>query len=81
VPCQICSAAPAKLPHLNCANIECNELFIACETCRARLQGCCCERCMAAPRLLRPIKIDGNYARWTAYAGARGAGRASECPS
>ncbi|GBF94498.1 hypothetical protein Rsub_07032 [Raphidocelis subcapitata] len=68
VPCQLCGGAPAKLPHMNCANIECNELFVACEGCRGRWQGCCCESCMAAPRLLRPIKIDGHYARWTAYA-------------
>lgn len=69
VPCQLCSSAPAKLPHMNCANIDCNELFIACASCRERYQGCCCDRCMAAPRLLRPIKIDGgNYAQWTSYA-------------
>lgn len=71
VPCQLCNASPGQLPHMNCANIDCNELFISCEACRTRYQGCCCDSCMAAPRLLRPIKIEGgHYQSWTAYNGA-----------
>jgi predicted sulfurtransferase len=59
---QVCGAAAAELPHVNCANIDCNELFIACSSCKARLRGCCCEACTNAPRLLRPAKLDGgNY--------------------
>lgn len=66
VPCQVCGVGEAQLPHVNCANIDCNELFIACAECKAKLAGCCCEECMRAPRLLRPAKTDGgNYgARW-----------------
>lgn len=70
VPCQLCGQAPARLPHVNCANVDCNELFVACPDCAAKWQGCCCESCMAAPRLLRPVKIGGGqYANWNAYAG------------
>jgi predicted sulfurtransferase len=71
VPCQLCREAPARLPHINCANIDCNELFLACAACADRYQGCCCAGCMSAPRLLRPIKLDGgNWERWTSYGGA-----------
>ena len=33
VPCQMCGGR-ALLPHLNCANVDCNKLFIACGECR-----------------------------------------------
>jgi hypothetical protein len=34
-----------------------------------RFHGCCCEACQSAPRLLRPIKVDGgNYGSWGNYA-------------
>jgi hypothetical protein len=32
-----------------------------------RMQGCCCEACISAPRLLRPAKIDGGYGRVSQY--------------
>ncbi|WIA17728.1 hypothetical protein OEZ85_009244 [Tetradesmus obliquus] len=69
VPCSMCGEAPAALPHVNCANIDCNELFIACNACKTKFHGCCCEACQSAPRLLRPIKINGgNYGAWGNYA-------------
>eukprot|EP00983_Pelagomonas_calceolata_P104022 1158975-Pelagomonas_calceolata.AAC.33 len=41
---------------------DCNELFIACAKCKQELNGCCCQECMQAPRLLRPAKFGGgNY--------------------
>eukprot|EP00878_Enallax_costatus_P013237 GHUV01013838.1.p1 GENE.GHUV01013838.1~~GHUV01013838.1.p1 ORF type:complete len:497 (+),score=171.69 GHUV01013838.1:611-2101(+) len=68
VPCSMCGGK-ASLPHVNCANIDCNELFIACNECKKQYHGCCCEECQAAPRLLRPIKINGgNYGNWGNYA-------------
>jgi hypothetical protein len=55
-PCAVCGATP-QLPHINCANVDCNLLFLACAACKARLQGCCCEECRdQPPRLLRPMK-------------------------
>eukprot|EP00213_Chloropicon_mariensis_P007304 CAMPEP_0197474052 /NCGR_PEP_ID=MMETSP1309-20131121/5485_1 /TAXON_ID=464262 /ORGANISM="Genus nov. species nov., Strain RCC998" /LENGTH=427 /DNA_ID=CAMNT_0043013495 /DNA_START=306 /DNA_END=1589 /DNA_ORIENTATION=- len=59
-PCAICGAT-AQAPHLNCANVDCNKLFLACEKCKPKFSGCCCEVCMSAPRQLRPIKKDGGY--------------------
>lgn len=37
--------------YYNCANMDCNELFISCLACAESLQGCCCEECMKAPRV------------------------------
>eukprot|EP00892_Ulva_mutabilis_P009719 jgi/Ulvmu1/7119/UM034_0025.1 len=66
-PCAVCGGAP-RLPHINCANVDCNLLFLACRACTEELQGCCCEACRdEAPRLLRPIK-DGAYRSMTNYA-------------
>lgn len=59
----------ATLPHINCANMDCNELFLACAACKTKFHGCCCEGCQSAPRLLRPIKLSGgNYGSWNQYA-------------
>ncbi|MEW5313610.1 MAG: hypothetical protein WDW38_005164 [Sanguina aurantia] len=68
IPCQVCNGATAQLPHINCANIDCNELFISCTACQTRLRGCCCEACLSAPRLLRPQKTEGYYSAWESYA-------------
>jgi predicted sulfurtransferase len=69
VPCQVCGAPGAQLPHMNCANIDCNELFISCAPCKDRYAGCCCAECMSAPRLLRPLKTEGgHYGAWGNYA-------------
>lgn len=32
--------------HLNCANLGCHVLFIQCDECNARYEGCCSETCM-----------------------------------
>ncbi|MEI8300157.1 MAG: rhodanese-related sulfurtransferase [Chlamydiota bacterium] len=37
--------------YVNCANMDCNALFIACDKCIAHLQGCCSQECTKAPRL------------------------------
>eukprot|EP00884_Botryococcus_braunii_P011201 jgi/Botrbrau1/20081/Bobra.200_1s0084.1 len=83
--CARCGA-PAHLPHMNCSNIDCNQLFIACAACKVESQGCCSEACREAPRLLRPVKTDGQYGGWHEYkegaldnariAEGRGSGRA-----
>jgi hypothetical protein len=72
-PCRVCGGE-AALPHVNCANIDCNRLFIACEACRSALRGCCCEACVDAPRLLRPAKGAGLYGNWMQYAAGEEAG-------
>ena len=72
-PCLLCGGR-ASLPHLNCSNIDCNRLFICCGACASRLRGCCCEACVAAPRLLRPAKVAGYYGTWASEAAAGLAG-------
>ena len=34
-PCALCGGS-AQLPHMNCANLDCNLLFLACSACKAR---------------------------------------------
>ncbi len=41
--------------YYNCANMDCNELFLACPECAKKLKGCCCESCTEAPRI-RPYE-------------------------
>ena len=41
--------------YYNCANMDCNELFLSCPECADRKQGCCCDPCKAAERL-RPYE-------------------------
>jgi UPF0176 protein len=31
--------------HVNCANPECHLLFIQCEECKEKMNGCCTDRC------------------------------------
>jgi UPF0176 protein len=35
----------------NCANMDCNELFLSCLCCAKEYRGCCSADCMTAPRL------------------------------
>jgi UPF0176 protein len=41
--------------YYNCANMDCNELFLCCPGCAEKLQGCCQSACREAPRL-RPFQ-------------------------
>ncbi len=40
--------------YYNCANMDCNFLFLSCSDCIKRLEGCCSTQCQNAPRL-RPV--------------------------
>jgi UPF0176 protein len=51
--CRHCSL-PSDV-YYNCANMDCNELFLACPDCAKQLKGCCGEACTHAPRL-RPYE-------------------------
>jgi len=37
--------------YYNCANMDCNALFLACPACAQALQGCCSEKCTHEPRV------------------------------
>lgn len=32
--------------HVNCENMACHLLFIQCDACKEKMQGCCCEECV-----------------------------------
>lgn len=37
--------------YYNCANMDCNELFLCCPNCLTKFSGCCQESCQKAPRV------------------------------
>jgi UPF0176 protein len=43
--------------YYNCANTDCNNLFLACQACAQQYIGCCGTPCMEAPRR-RPFQAD-----------------------
>lgn len=53
--CEICNKSNDS--YYNCANMDCNKLFICCKECVTAQLGCCCEGCKDAPRL-RPYHKD-----------------------
>jgi len=44
--------------YYNCANMDCNELFLSCPSCAEAFLGCCSQLCQSAPRLRSFIKTD-----------------------
>src|SRR6185437_4480240 len=47
--CRMCGIASDT--YHNCANVDCNELFIACPDCAETMKGCCQAECQSAPRV------------------------------
>ncbi|MCB1115184.1 MAG: rhodanese-related sulfurtransferase [Chlamydiia bacterium] len=41
--------------YYNCANMDCNELFLSCRPCAEKMRGCCQESCKTAKRV-RPLE-------------------------
>ena len=41
--------------YYNCANMDCNELFLSCAECAEKMRGCCSKECVQAPRI-RPFE-------------------------
>ncbi len=55
--------------YINCANMECNKLFLCSREAAMAMQGCCSEACMQAQRR-RPLDIEKLYKpfrRWYKY--------------
>lgn len=55
--------------YINCANMECNKLFLCAREAAVKMEGCCCEECKTAPRR-RPLDIENLYKpfrRWYKY--------------
>lgn len=59
--------------YYNCANMDCNKLFICCQKCLSQWNGCCSENCSIAPRIRpyhdqdphKPFKKYYNYFGFT----------------
>ena len=55
--CLHCAASEDT--YYNCANMDCNALFVCCKECLPHHQGCCSQECVQAPRV-RPFRDDGK---------------------
>lgn len=61
--CTYCSQ-PIDL-YYNCANMDCNELFICCVDCLKAHLGCCCTSCESAHRI-RPYQTSAKpFKKWS----------------
>lgn len=62
--CHHCGTATETF--YNCANVDCNELFLCCSECLPKVQGCCQDSCQAAPRV-RPYSQQEHkpFRRWS----------------
>ncbi|CAA2985666.1 Hypothetical predicted protein [Olea europaea subsp. europaea] len=65
--CFICGSQVLELRHRNCANLDCNLLFLCCLACVDNLRGCCCLKCKSAPRLRPVLPSDQRYKKWHNY--------------
>lgn len=65
--CKVCNAVSAHM--VNCANPECNEHFVLCESCGWKMEGACSQACMTAPNK-RVYDGTGYYQREIAEAKA-----------
>jgi UPF0176 protein len=59
--CKICGTSSTHM--VNCANADCNEHFVLCESCGWKMDGCCSEECMEAPAV-REYDGTGYYSRY-----------------
>lgn len=55
--------------HINCANDHCHILFIQCESCREKYEGCCSEKCRDFHRL--PQEEQKERAKTEVFNGSR----------
>lgn len=70
--CHFCDAKTDA--YYNCANMDCNALFLACLACAARQQGCCCKMCERHPRRRPFVKRDRPkpFRKWYHYSATKG---------
>jgi UPF0176 protein len=55
--------------YINCANMECNKLFLCAPEAALKMEGCCSEECKRSPRR-RPLNMENLYKpfrRWYKY--------------
>lgn len=57
--------------YYNCANMDCNELFLCCRDCLKQFYGCCQDSCRHGPRV-RPYKFACTpFRKWYTYANTK----------
>lgn len=69
--CYHCQTANES--YYNCANMECNHLFLCCSSCLSHFQGCCGEECQKAPRVrpYHPQDAHKPFRKWYHYFDAK----------
>ncbi|KAF5186422.1 Rhodanese-like domain-containing protein 8 protein [Thalictrum thalictroides] len=65
--CYICQSHLSELRHRNCANLDCNRLYLCCSKCVMEVRGCCCLDCTCAPRLRPILPRHLRYEKWHTY--------------
>ncbi|XP_058194167.1 rhodanese-like domain-containing protein 8, chloroplastic isoform X3 [Rhododendron vialii] len=65
--CYICGSQVSELRHRNCANLDCNLLFLCCTGCVNDLRGCCCMSCMHSTRRRPVLPGHQRYEKWHNY--------------
>lgn len=60
--------------YYNCANMDCNYLFLCCQDCLKKFAGCCKEECRGAPRLRPYHHQDPHkpFRKWYQYFSDKG---------
>jgi len=78
--CFCCTEPAAAPPHRNCANVDCNRLFLVCPSCLQLHEAHCSTECLESAQRSRPLVSTGHYTKWHKYANGtpsvRGDGRA-----
>ncbi|KAL0927235.1 hypothetical protein M5K25_001398 [Dendrobium thyrsiflorum] len=65
--CYICRSQVLEFRHRNCANLDCNRLFLSCGSCVEEFRGCCCSDCTQARRLRPVLPGYKRYEKWHQY--------------
>ncbi|CUI17603.1 conserved hypothetical protein [Candidatus Protochlamydia naegleriophila] len=65
--CHHCQTAIES--YYNCANMDCNHLYLCCQTCLKEFAGCCCTACQEAPRVRPYHQQDTHkpFRKWYHY--------------
>ncbi len=55
--------------YYNCANMDCNHLFLSCPVCLKEFAGCCCKECQSAPKVRPYHHQDAHkpFRKWYHY--------------
>ncbi|KAL9170944.1 hypothetical protein ABFS82_04G179000 [Erythranthe guttata] len=65
--CHVCGSHVSELRHRNCANLDCNLLFLCCLKCVEDMRGCCCTNCTSADRIRPVLRGHQRYKKWHTY--------------